>query len=116
MVWLTNLSSSSCRSLEISLRLRRRGEKSSGITASGGDRLAAGAIPFSLCGFKVDPIEEPGKVLSRNLCSLIKNSYGSAATDTCPFFRVSDPLSFKSDRDNGESLPANSRFPEPSFS
>ena len=52
--------------------------------------LAAGAIPVSLCGSKDDPIEEAEKVLPRNLCPLIKSSYGSAATDTCPFFRLSD--------------------------
>jgi benzoyl-CoA reductase/2-hydroxyglutaryl-CoA dehydratase subunit BcrC/BadD/HgdB len=52
--------------------------------------LAAGAIPVSLCGSKDDSIEEAEKVLPRNLCPLIKSSYGSAATDTCPFFRLSD--------------------------
>jgi benzoyl-CoA reductase/2-hydroxyglutaryl-CoA dehydratase subunit BcrC/BadD/HgdB len=52
--------------------------------------LAAGAIPVSLCGSKDDPIEEAEKVLPRNLCPLIKSSYWSAATDTCPFFRLSD--------------------------
>jgi benzoyl-CoA reductase/2-hydroxyglutaryl-CoA dehydratase subunit BcrC/BadD/HgdB len=52
--------------------------------------LAAGAIPVSLCGSKDDPIEEAEKVLPRNLCPLIKSSYGSAATDACPFFRLSD--------------------------
>jgi len=52
--------------------------------------LAAGAIPVSLCGSKDDPIEEAEKVLPRNLCPLIKSSYGAAATDTCPFFRLSD--------------------------
>ena len=52
--------------------------------------LAAGAIPVSLCGSKDDPIEEAEKVLPRNLCPLIKSSYGAAATDTCTFFRLSD--------------------------
>ena len=52
--------------------------------------LAAGAIPVSLCGSKDDPIEEAEKVLPRNLCPLIKSSYGSAVTSTCPFFRLSD--------------------------
>ena len=52
--------------------------------------LAAGAIPVSLCGSKDDPIEKAEKVLPRNLCPLIKSSYGSAVTDTCPFFRLSD--------------------------
>ena len=52
--------------------------------------LAAGAIPVSLCGTKNDPIEAAEKVLPRNLCPLIKSSYGYAATDTCPYFRFSD--------------------------
>ena len=52
--------------------------------------LAAGAIPLSLCGTKNDPIEAAEKVLPRNLCPLIKSSYGFAATDTCPYFRASD--------------------------
>lgn len=52
--------------------------------------LAAGAIPVSLCGTKNDPIEAAERVLPRNLCPLIKSSYGFAATDTCPFFRFTD--------------------------
>lgn len=52
--------------------------------------LAAEAIPISLCGSKDDPIEEAEKVLPRNLYPLIKSSYGSAVTYTCPFFRLSD--------------------------
>ena len=52
--------------------------------------IAGGAIPVSLCGSKDDPIEEAERVLPRNLCPLIKSSYGSAATDTCPFFCLSD--------------------------
>jgi benzoyl-CoA reductase/2-hydroxyglutaryl-CoA dehydratase subunit BcrC/BadD/HgdB len=52
--------------------------------------LAAGAIPVSLCGTKNDPIAEAEKDLPRNLCPLIKSSYGFALTDTCPFFRFTD--------------------------
>jgi len=52
--------------------------------------IAAGAIPVPLCGTKNDPIEAAEKVLPRNLCPLIKSSYGHAATDTCPYFRASD--------------------------
>lgn len=54
--------------------------------------LAAGAIPLMLCGTKQDPIPAAEKVLPRNLCPLIKSSYGFAATDTCPFFYFSDLL------------------------
>lgn len=52
--------------------------------------VAADAIPLPLCGTKNDPIEAAEEVLPRNLCPLIKSSYGFAATDTCPFFRFSD--------------------------
>ena len=52
--------------------------------------LAAGAIPVSLCGTSEKPIAAAETVLPRNLCPLIKSSYGFAATDTCPFFHFSD--------------------------
>lgn len=54
--------------------------------------VAAGAIPVPLCGTKQEPIPAAEKVLPRNLCPLIKSSYGFAATDTCPFFHFSDIL------------------------
>lgn len=53
---------------------------------------AAGAIPVSLCGTRQDPIPAAEKVLPRAICPLIKSSYGSAITDTCPFFHFSDLL------------------------
>jgi len=52
--------------------------------------LAAGAIPVGLCGTKNDPIAAAEKDLPRNLCPLIKSSYGFAVTDTCPYFHFSD--------------------------
>lgn len=52
--------------------------------------LAAGAIPVGLCGTREDPIPAAEEVLPRNLCALIKSSYGFAVTDTCPFFSFSD--------------------------
>jgi benzoyl-CoA reductase/2-hydroxyglutaryl-CoA dehydratase subunit BcrC/BadD/HgdB len=52
--------------------------------------LAAGAIPVSLCGTRNEPIAAAEKSLPRNLCPLIKSSFGFAATDTCPFFHFSD--------------------------
>jgi benzoyl-CoA reductase/2-hydroxyglutaryl-CoA dehydratase subunit BcrC/BadD/HgdB len=52
--------------------------------------LAAGAIPVSLCGTKNEPVADAEKVLPRNLCPLIKSSFGFAITNTCPFFRLSD--------------------------
>ena len=52
--------------------------------------VAAGAIPLPLCGTRNDPIAAAEESLPRNLCPLIKSSYGFAVTDTCAFFRASD--------------------------
>jgi len=54
--------------------------------------LAAGALPVSLCGTKQEPIAAAEKILPRNVCPLIKSSFGFAITDTCPYFRMSDFL------------------------
>lgn len=52
--------------------------------------LAAGAIPVGLCGTSEEPIATAEEHLPRNLCPLIKSSYGFAISDTCPFFHFSD--------------------------
>ncbi len=52
--------------------------------------LAAGAVPVGLCGTSEKPIPAAEEVLPRNLCPLVKSSFGFAATDTCPFFHFSD--------------------------
>lgn len=52
--------------------------------------LAAGAIPVGLCGTRQEPIAAAEKILPRNLCPLIKSSFGFSITDTCPFFRLAD--------------------------
>ncbi len=52
--------------------------------------IAAGALPVGLCGTRQEPIPAAEKILPRNLCPLIKSSFGFAATDTCPYFRFSD--------------------------
>ncbi|MFA5524230.1 MAG: double-cubane-cluster-containing anaerobic reductase [Tissierellales bacterium] len=54
--------------------------------------LAADAISVTLCGTTQAPIEEAEKELPRNLCPLIKSSYGFAITDKCPYFYFSDVL------------------------
>lgn len=51
---------------------------------------AAGAIPVSLCSTNNETISEAEKHLPRNLCPLIKSSYGYAITDKCPYFYFSD--------------------------
>ena len=52
--------------------------------------VAADAIPLPLCGTRDDPVAAAEQILPRNLCPLIKSSFGFAVTDTCPFFRFSD--------------------------
>jgi len=54
--------------------------------------MAAGAIPVMLCGTSQNPVPAAEKVLPRNLCPLIKSSYGFAITDTCPYFHFADLL------------------------
>ncbi len=54
--------------------------------------VAAGAIPVCLCGTSQNPVPAAEKILPRNLCPLIKSSYGFAVTDTCPYFHFADLL------------------------
>ena len=51
---------------------------------------AAGVVPVGLCSFSEAPIPAAEAHLPRNLCPLIKGSYGAALTDTCPYFYFSD--------------------------
>lgn len=52
--------------------------------------MAAKAAPVSLCATSEEPINAAEADLPRNLCPLIKASYGFALTDTCPYFYFSD--------------------------
>ena len=52
--------------------------------------MAAGASVVSLCSTSDETIEEAENYLPRNLCPLIKSSYGFAKTDKCPYFYFSD--------------------------
>jgi len=54
--------------------------------------LAAGAVPVGLCGVSDEPIPFAEKSLPKNLCPLIKSSYGFAVSDTCPYFYFSDMI------------------------
>ncbi|SMG13934.1 double-cubane-cluster-containing anaerobic reductase [Dethiosulfovibrio salsuginis] len=51
---------------------------------------AAGAIPATLCARGEEPIAAAEEHLPRNLCPLIKSSYGYALTDKCPYFHFCD--------------------------
>lgn len=52
--------------------------------------MAGGAIAISLCSMSDESIPAAEKHLPRNLCPLIKASYGFAITDTCPYFYFAD--------------------------
>lgn len=52
--------------------------------------MAMGAATVSLCSTSDETIADAEKELPKNLCPLIKSSYGFARTDKCPFFYFSD--------------------------
>ncbi|MGL5330359.1 MAG: double-cubane-cluster-containing anaerobic reductase [Peptostreptococcaceae bacterium] len=54
--------------------------------------LAAGLATVTVCGISEEPIKDAEKILPRNLCPLIKSSFGHAITDTCPYIYFSDLL------------------------
>lgn len=51
---------------------------------------AAGAVPVGLCSFSDETIPDAEQELPRNLCPLVKSSYGFAKTQKCPYFYFSD--------------------------
>ncbi len=51
---------------------------------------AAGAHGVSLCGTSDAPIIHAEKELPKNLCPLIKSSYGFAVSEQCPYFYFAD--------------------------
>lgn len=51
---------------------------------------AAGAVAISLCGSSDEPIHHAEKNLPKNLCPLIKSSYGFAISEQCPYFYFAD--------------------------
>lgn len=52
--------------------------------------MAMGASTVSLCSMSQETIPEAEKNLPKNLCPLVKSSYGFAKTDKCPFFYFAD--------------------------
>ena len=51
---------------------------------------AAGLLTVSLCGMSPETIPAAETVLPRNLCPLIKSSYGFYLTDKCPYTYFAD--------------------------
>ena len=54
--------------------------------------VAADATYVSLCGTGEEGILASERHLPKNLCPLIKSSYGLALTDSCPYFYFSDVI------------------------
>ena len=52
--------------------------------------LAAWAVSVGICAFSDETIAEAENVLPRNLCPLIKSSYGFAVTEKCPYMYFAD--------------------------
>lgn len=52
--------------------------------------MAMGAATVGLCSTSDETIPVAERDLPKNLCPLIKSSYGFAITDKCPFFYFSD--------------------------
>ena len=52
--------------------------------------LAMGAIPIGLCSSSDETIEIAEKTIPKEICPLIKSSYGYAVSDRCPYFYFSD--------------------------
>lgn len=73
--------------------IKDRGEKMVGIFCTYTPKeviYAAGAHPVSLCASNDETIPAAEKHLPKNLCPLIKASYGFAVTDKCPYMYFSD--------------------------
>lgn len=51
---------------------------------------AAGLVPVSLCSSSNEAVQYGEADLPKNLCPLIKASYGVAVSDTCPYFYFAD--------------------------
>ena len=52
--------------------------------------MAMGAVTVGLCSTSDETIPVAEKDLPRNLCPMVKASYGFAVSDKCPFFYFSD--------------------------
>jgi benzoyl-CoA reductase/2-hydroxyglutaryl-CoA dehydratase subunit BcrC/BadD/HgdB len=52
--------------------------------------MAAGFTAVSLCGMSPETIPDAEAHLPKNMCPLIKSSYGFAVSDKCPYTYFSD--------------------------
>ena len=54
--------------------------------------LAANAVPVGLCGGKESTIPSAEEILPRNICPLIKSSFGFKKDKACPYIEASDVI------------------------
>jgi benzoyl-CoA reductase/2-hydroxyglutaryl-CoA dehydratase subunit BcrC/BadD/HgdB len=81
------------RTFREGLELKEQGQKVIGVYCAFTPKeiiAAAQAIPVALCAGSQEPIAEAENHLPRNLCPLIKSSYGFALTDRCPYLHEAD--------------------------
>lgn len=52
--------------------------------------VAMGAVPVGLCSSSEETVQIAETVLPKNICPLVKSSYGFAISDKCPYFYFSD--------------------------
>lgn len=73
--------------------LKKSGKKIVGVFCTYAPKeliYASGALAISICAYDESPINEAHKELPRNLCPLVKASYGYALTKKCPYMNASD--------------------------
>jgi len=52
--------------------------------------IAAGGVCVGLCGGSQGPVPDAEKVLPRNICPMVKSSYGFKIAKVCPYFQAVD--------------------------
>jgi benzoyl-CoA reductase/2-hydroxyglutaryl-CoA dehydratase subunit BcrC/BadD/HgdB len=81
------------RSFREGLELKENGWKVIGVYCAFTPKeiiAAAGAVPVALCSGSQEPIPEAERHLPRNLCPLIKATYGHALRNSCPYMAEVD--------------------------
>lgn len=75
------------------LNLKQSGKKIVGVFCTYAPKeliYASGAVAISICAYDESPINEAHKELPRNLCPLVKASYGYSLSGKCPYMNASD--------------------------
>lgn len=74
-------------------RLKERGTKIVGTYCTFSPEeviMAAGAVPIRLCETTGEYINEGERYIPRNLCAIVKSSYGAAVSGKYPYFEAAD--------------------------